>query len=41
VRGREDYAHRRKDAVRDAVDTLMEELDTNQVRAVREPLESR
>lgn len=29
VRGREDYAHRRKDAVRDAVDQLFEELDTN------------
>jgi nucleoside-diphosphate-sugar epimerase len=29
VRGREDYAHRRKDAVADAVDTLMNELDTN------------
>eukprot|EP00937_MAST-01D_sp_MAST-1D-sp2_P007059 g7059.t1 len=29
VRGREDYVHRRKDAVRDAVDQLFEELDTN------------
>lgn len=30
VRGREDYVHRRKDAVRDAVDKLFKQLDTNQ-----------
>jgi nucleoside-diphosphate-sugar epimerase len=29
IRGREDYAHRRKDAVADAVDQIMEDLDTN------------
>ncbi len=29
VRGREDYSHRRKDAVDEALDMLMEELDTN------------